>query len=108
LDEESYQSLISHADVIIVLTKKEYLLLCGAYEAISASRPLILSHTKTISEYFKSVAIYCENEPSSISAQIKYAISNKIQLESMQFKAIDELKRNWNHQFDLLIQEIYI
>lgn len=82
LSEEDYQSLIKSVDVVIVFTELEYVLNCGAYEGMSVEKPLILSNTKTIKDYFKKGVIHTDLDIDSISealikAQCDYSILKK-------------------------------
>ncbi|UZE97973.1 glycosyltransferase [Alkalimarinus alittae] len=77
VDEEQYQSLIKSVDIVMVLTDLEYVLNCGAYEAISVDKPLILSDTLTIRSYFKYGITYTKLDESSLVQSIKDSVNNK-------------------------------
>lgn len=58
IDDNDFISLMAHVDGVIVLTKKEFILNCGAYEALSLNKPLLLSNTISLRSYFRNLAVY--------------------------------------------------
>ena len=82
IDEEAYQSLIKSVDIVMVITNLEYILNCGAYEAIAVDKPLILSDTKTIRSYFKHGVVYThlDKNMESLFIAIEQAIEMKSEL----------------------------
>ena len=63
---EEYDRLLCAVDGIMVLSTEEGCLCCGAYEAVSAGKPLILSRTKALRDFFGKAPIYTENSSESI------------------------------------------
>jgi glycosyltransferase involved in cell wall biosynthesis len=63
---DEYEMLLSSVDGIMVLTGEEGCLNCGAYEAFSAGKPLILSRTEALQSYFGKAPIYTYNTSESI------------------------------------------
>lgn len=86
--EEEYICLLHTADIVIDLTTRDNCLVCGAYEAIAAEKPLIVSDTPAIREYFSHGALYTDNTAHNIAQQILHCIDKigKIQNEIKQFK----------------------
>lgn len=107
LPEEKYQSLLHSADLLVVLTKQEYTLTCGAYEGISLNKPLILSDTVTIRDYFKKGVIYTKPGSSSIAKSIRKGIAelDVLKRDCLEFK--HTLISDWNDKFDELQNKIY-
>lgn len=107
LSEKDYQDLLYSSDALIVLTKFDYILTCGAYEGIALGKPLILSNTQTIKEYFRSGAVYCESEPESIRNAIQNCITNLRLLE----KQIVEFRKantaEWEQTFSNVLTAVY-
>lgn len=68
--DSKYWDYLATVDGVIVLTTRENCLTCGAYEAVSLTKPMILSNTKAIKKYFNSGAIYCDATTDSICAAI--------------------------------------
>lgn len=106
LDERSYQSLMISADLVLVLTKQEHTLTCGAYESIALSKPMVLSNTNTIRGYFSKGAVYCDPNPVTITAAIRQALNTveKLQEEVNQLK--EELNMQWEKDFLRFVNEI--
>lgn len=104
--DEEYLSLLSSADVIMDLTLWEGCLVCGAYEAVSLSRPLILSDTRALREYFSKGCVYVKPTASSISAGIMKALDDRQRLieEMKVLKAC--LHDRWNDRFAVFMQSL--
>jgi glycosyltransferase involved in cell wall biosynthesis len=75
LPRSSYVSLIRRAAAIVVLTKDEDCLLCGAYEGVAARRPTVVSDTPVLRSCFGSAVHYVSNEGKQIAEQVKVAAS---------------------------------
>ena len=97
LEDESYQRLISSCDIIIVLTTQEYTINCGAYEALAVDKPMIISNTKTLKDFFDSGVEYTDPNCHSICNAIKKVSEN---LDSRK-KEIIELKKKLDKQWKI-------
>ncbi len=106
LPDRIYQSYIKSADLVIVLTTQEHLLNCGAYEAVALEKPLIISNTETLKNYFREGVIYTDPDSESILNTIVYGISNKEQLGEKVAKIKTELSREWQRKAQSLIESI--
>ena len=102
LNEESYQVLISSCDIIIVLTTQEYTINCGAYEALAVDKPMIISNTKTLKEYFDHGVEYTDPNCYSICNAIKKVSEN---IDSRK-KEIIELKKNLNKKWKIKKEKV--
>lgn len=71
LKEVDYLDLLRNADLIIVLTRRENCLNCGAYEAVALGKPLILSDTPILRNYFNTGVVHTNNDPDSIRDAIR-------------------------------------
>jgi hypothetical protein len=87
--------MLNSVDVIIDLTTRENCLVCGAYESIAVEKPMILSKTKALTEYFNKGAVYVEHSIKSIESGIIEAIRRKEELT----KQVKELKRIRNFEW---------
>ncbi len=107
LREDEYQSLLNEADIILVLTTADHLLLCGAYEAVSLGKPLVTSDSETLKNYFSNGAVYCDNSADGISDAIRTAVSNNSQItqEMIEFRAT--IDKTWEIKFQILLSEVY-
>lgn len=106
LPDENYWSLISSVDGIIVLTKRDNCLVCGAYEAVSLRKPMILSRTKTIMSYFSSGCVYANSNATDIKMAILNLIENREKLTAELDDLEGQLRRGWEANFANLIKSI--
>jgi glycosyltransferase involved in cell wall biosynthesis len=66
LSDVDYHAELCRSDVLLVLTNRPSCLTCGAYEAIALEKPLILSSSTALEDYFGDGAIYTKNRASAI------------------------------------------
>ena len=71
VDKEEYERLLLSVDGLLVLTESEGCLCCGAYEAFSAGKPLILSRTMALKQFFGTAPIYTGNDSASILSALR-------------------------------------
>lgn len=90
LSNEDYDALICNCDAMMVLTKREDCLVCGAYEGVAVEKPLILSATNSLRSYFNKGCVYTNNTQHGIMLAIDKVISEK----AMLLQDIKELKTN--------------
>lgn len=64
--EEGYWTLLKSVDVVVDLTTRTDCLVCGAYEALAAGTPMLLSDTQAQRDYFRGAARYTANSPDAI------------------------------------------
>lgn len=102
LPENEYQSLLYSSDVLIIITDQEYTLTCGAYEAVSLEKPMLLGNTQTIQEYFSQGAIYTNLNALEISACILQSITHFNQLGTEVVNLKKALLLDWSRRFDHL------
>ena len=103
LDEKTYVDALAHCDAIVVLTKQEYILNCGAYEALAVNNSLVLSDTVTLKEYFGEGPIYTNpTDCNAIVESITSAVENRDSLRSLLLKRREELNDEWQEQFDFM------
>lgn len=90
LPEDDYYKQLFQADIVIDLTEYENCLVCGAYEAMVAEKPLITSDTVSLREYFYQGTVFTRHDSASLVEAIKTAYENWNQLR-------DEI-REWKEQ----------
>jgi glycosyltransferase involved in cell wall biosynthesis len=76
LPDDEYWKLLRSADLIIDLTYRENCLLCGAYEAVAAEVPLVLSDTRALRKFFDGGVIFSKNTTGELVESIAMAIEN--------------------------------
>lgn len=104
LSESDYQNLMKHSDAVLVLTKKEYILNCGAYEAISLRKPYIVSDTNALREYFRRGCVYVKPLAKDIAKGLEYAANNKQAMIDEVIDFIPEIEADWNEKFDDIVK----
>jgi glycosyltransferase involved in cell wall biosynthesis len=93
--EKTYLSALCWADAVMDLTTREGCLVCGAYEGLAFAKPLILSNTRAIKEYFSEGTVYVDTDKESISAGLVDAIKNKNHLSDKSARLKSMLEDQW-------------
>lgn len=106
LPDRDYDSLIATANVLLALTTREHTLLCGAYEALSAGTPLIISNHAALVRYFGRGAVVTDNRATAIADAIRTALARENALRAQIVGLRDELRASWSRDFMAMIQEL--
>ncbi|OQX14865.1 MAG: hypothetical protein BWK80_41445 [Desulfobacteraceae bacterium IS3] len=106
LAEKDYQSLLMSADLLIVMTKKDHLINCGIYEAVAIGKPVIVSDTEAIKNYFKRGVIFSKYDSRSIAAAIRKGMTDNETVRENIRRLKEELFRDWEKRFGILLQII--
>jgi hypothetical protein len=77
VDEAAYARLLSRADAIVCLTRRDETLLCASWEALSVARPLVLSDTAAQRATFGPGVTYVAPDPASIGAGIETVLARQ-------------------------------
>lgn len=80
LPEFKYREMLNAVDIVIDLTTRENCLVCGAYEAVAVEKPMILSNTQILREYFSMGAVYADNTCESLIKAISDVLKRKDEL----------------------------
>jgi glycosyltransferase involved in cell wall biosynthesis len=96
LSERDYVNYLHSVDLVVDLTYRDDCLVCGAYEAIAAEKPLVLSDKSVLKEYFRNAAVYTDNSPADIAFKIKLALDNSDQILENVKKVKSEQSKQWN------------
>ncbi|MBW4933407.1 glycosyltransferase family protein [Marinobacter sp. F4206] len=89
VDERSFHDHLFSADFCIDMTKRSDCMVCGAYESISAEKPIILSDTPVQRRYFSKGALFSQNSALHITNTLQ---EMKDRIDTMRQDATD-LKR---------------
>ncbi|OKI89252.1 glycosyltransferase family 1 protein [Micromonospora sp. CB01531] len=76
LDLRDYEAALAGSRAVVVLTDREGCQPSGACEALSAARPLVLSHTATTEELFGTFATLVPNEAVALAAGVRAALAD--------------------------------
>jgi len=93
ISSEKYQSLINGAAVIVALTTEEDCLQCAGYEALSLNRPLVVSSTRALRDYFKDSAVYTSSKPKDICNAVIEAQKSSVRLRGNE-RELKEIREN--------------
>ncbi|MDH5325910.1 MAG: glycosyltransferase [Gammaproteobacteria bacterium] len=96
ISEEEFVNKLFESDLVIDLTTRENCLVCGAYEAIGAGTPLLLSNSVALQKYFGNGAVFTDNTAADIADKISFSISNKNELQQKITVLKKELVQTWN------------
>lgn len=99
ISDEDYLALMENVDLVVVLTKKDFILNCGGYEAIAMNKPLILSDTPTLRNYFGSASEYTKCSADEIEASIQNASNNTEAMYNNLVSGKEELQALWVEKF---------
>ncbi|KPQ30432.1 MAG: Glycosyltransferase [Marinobacter excellens HL-55] len=100
ISEVDYRSLMNSVDVVVVLTKKDLILNCGGYEAVSVNVPLVLSNTRTLREYFCDAPVFVNVDRISIAAGIVEAYSRRESIRKEMLVLKEDLCDAWREKFN--------
>jgi glycosyltransferase involved in cell wall biosynthesis len=104
---ERYDQLLRSVNGVIDLTTREHCLVCGAYEAVTAGKPMILSRTGTLMSYFNRGAVFTDNQASSSPHSICRAIvelrSREAELQAEVAILRRELTQDWDKRLQALL-----
>lgn len=100
--EEEFVRLLHTVDVVMDLTTLENCLVCGAYEAVAAGKPMVLSDTEALRTYFRKGAVYTVSDAGAIAQAITRALAEKQQLAAQVVELKRELADDWQRQRDAL------
>jgi len=106
IPESSYRVALSRADVILVLTSKDLILNCGAYEAVSLNVPMVIANTKTMTRHFYKGAVSVDLNAASIAAGIRDCYNKRVSKKEELRELRLELEKNWAEQFNAVLKEI--
>lgn len=96
IPDNDYWSLLSSVDGIIVLTTRENCLVCGAYEAVALKKPMILSNTMAIKNYFSLGTVYTNPGSKDIQSAILCFLDSKGRLAEEVEILEKKLRKTWD------------
>ena len=106
LEEQKFVNMLFSVDTVMVLTTADCCILCGCYEAVSASKPLITSSKEVLMEYFKGVC-FVDNTIKGISAGISEVLEHLDYYRDNTYILKTRLIIQWNEWFDNLEKQLY-
>ena len=90
--------MLFSVDVIVDLTTRQDCLVCGAYEAVAAGTPLIVSNSEALRRQFSRGTLFTDNTSEDLAGKINTAILSKEvlaqQMRDLKVKLISEWDRS--------------
>ncbi len=102
LPEQAYLDLLGGADAVMALTTRDLTLLCGAYEGLAFTKPLVLSNKAALRNYFGDSIVYVENDANSIVEGIRRMYASKPFFDRQITELVRTLNRDWADRFEEL------
>jgi glycosyltransferase involved in cell wall biosynthesis len=100
MPEQVFYEKLFQSSVVLDLTTHDNCLVCGAYEAMSAVKPLVTSDRKCLRDYFESGTVFTRHEINSLVEAIKFAYANrdsmKKDIRDWKFRIMEEQKQKSN------------
>jgi glycosyltransferase involved in cell wall biosynthesis len=90
LPEIDFYTRLFQSNVILDLTEAENCLVCGAYEAMAAEKPLVTSDKLSLREYFNKGSVFTKHDEISVANAVMTAYVNRQKLK----EEIKEWKKN--------------
>ena len=106
LSETDYAALLNSCDAVMDLTLMEDCLVCGAYEAVSLEKPMILSDTEALRGYFSAGAVYTGSTPQVIAQAVRTFSREKDQLRADVQSLKISLGQQWQERANQLHAQI--
>lgn len=106
IPEEEFQDLLWSCDVVMDLTTRENCLVCGAYEAVATGKPLLLSDTKALRNYFRRGTVFSSNDARSLAHAMNHMRHHLDRLMDEMRDYRDEIETVWGRHLNDLRSEI--
>lgn len=100
-----FDHLLYSVDVTMDLTTREDCLVCGAYEAISIEKPVILSKTQALQSYFPGM-VYTNNQTQDIAQCIRIILADLHRYNREAKKLKKELITTWDEKKNTLEEKL--
>lgn len=106
LPRAEYEALLWSCDAVLVLCTRPHTLLCGAYEAVAAGKPLITSESEDMRAYFRQGTIFVENTTAGIEEGIRRMRERKRELSHEMDLLRESLRNEWQETFRECLETI--
>ncbi len=103
LPDDVYAGMLQNVDGLVVLTKEQHVLNCGAYEAIAMEKPAIISDWPGLRRCFTRGFIYVTNTPEAIAAGIEKMLRDQTMLKNEIIAMRSELVSRRQPHFDQFV-----
>lgn len=101
-----YWKYVVGCSVVVDLTEWDDCLVCGAYEAMAAESPLVLSDTSALREYFQTAAVYTAHTAGSIVTNVELAYDSRDQLQDRISRWKNDNNRYMNDRKNEILKQL--
>lgn len=102
----TFDKMLNSVDCVIDLTNRNNCLVCGAYEALGAEKPMILSNSVALMEYFEDAAIFVNNNAQSIASGIKTFLERPDFYKNRILFTKQEIDKKWKKYLYKVLKKI--
>ena len=107
ISETEYLKMLHSVDATIDLTTRENCLVCGAYESIAAGKPMVISNTKALRQFFNKGAVFTDNTVQGIEGAVRKLQKEYNQLLTETEDAIIEIENKWQSSKSAIEKFLY-
>jgi glycosyltransferase involved in cell wall biosynthesis len=101
-----FERLLTEASVVLGLTSVEGVQLSVANEALGANRALVLSDTRILRAMFGEAALFAQNTPEDIAAQLTQAVARRAELETRSAALKTRRRQDWRAAADAVTAKV--
>jgi len=105
--ENDYVDYLHRVDVVMDLTSRDDCLVCGAYEAVAALKPMVLSGSQVTRDYFSEGAVFTDNSVASLKEAIEEALKRNSELRSQVEALRNRLVSDWRGHLSRLVSSVH-
>ncbi len=102
---DDYRALVAEATIMMVLTTAPTSVPRGAFEAVAALRPLVLSDQPLLREQFPE-AVFADHTAQALAEAVGEALAHRAALNAAAHTARDRDARRWAAQRDALLEAL--
>lgn len=96
LPEHLFYEKLFKSHIVVDLTTHENCLLCGAYEAMAAEKPLVTSDKQALRQYFRAGTVFTKHDREQIAHAIMIAFERRevLKMDIREWKKIADLEND--------------
>lgn len=107
INDNDYHVLLKTAGIILDLTTRDDCLVCGAYEAISASKPIVLSDTQALRAYFDPEASFVANNAGAIALCLKGIFAEYEKFSARAIENMAAIESRWQERYRKFLSVVF-
>jgi glycosyltransferase involved in cell wall biosynthesis len=98
VSDAEFLEFVKSVKVAVDLTTRDDCLVRGAYEALAAGTPFVVSDTPVLRELFEGAAIFCRNDRRSIAEAIHTALAENREYRDRVLQTREDYRERWSEQ----------